>query len=163
MGGSTSQFLNIGDAQAYGMEVEAAAQIARIDATVDVAYQLLATRAFIPLESHYGSLDYAPNHRLYLRGHKRFHVGTVGFFADFYGLYVGERKDPALGTDVNGNRTTRVTLPGYFVANARIGAEVIHGLYASLIGANLFNTQYQEMLGFPSPGISVYGELKYQY
>lgn len=163
MGGSTSQFLNIGDAQAYGMEVEAAAQIARIDATVDVAYQLLATRAFIPLESHYGSLDYAPNHRLYLRGHKRFHVGTVGLFADFYGLYVGERKDPALGTDVNGNRTTRVTLPGYFVANARIGAEVIHGLYASLIGANLFNTQYQEMLGFPSPGISVYGELKYQY
>jgi vitamin B12 transporter len=60
-----------------------------------------------------------------------------------------------------GNFTSRTVLPGYFVANARVGADLYKGFQASLIATNLFNAQYQEMLGFPTPGVSVFGELRY--
>ncbi len=86
--GSTSQFMNIGSAQVAGVEVEAAAQIPVINASFDVAYQYLYTLASQTSEGHSGPLDYAPNHRLYLRAHKLF---AMGLFFDFYGLYVGER------------------------------------------------------------------------
>jgi hemoglobin/transferrin/lactoferrin receptor protein len=158
--GSTSIFQNIGDAHVAGVELEAAAQIPQIQASFDVAYQYLFTRASETADGR-GPLDYAAANRLTLRGHKRINIGPVVGFIDFYGLYVGERNDPALLTDALGKQTTRTTLPGYFVANARVGANVYKGLSASILATNLFNSQYQEMLGFPSPGISVFGELKY--
>jgi outer membrane receptor protein involved in Fe transport len=161
IGGSTSRFQNIGDAHVGGVEIEAAAQVPQIQASFDVAYQYLYTRADQASATGAGPLDYAPNHRLYLRGHKRINIGSVQAFVDFYGLYVGSRRDPARALDAFGNQGQRILLPGYFVANARVGAHLYKGLSASLFATNLFNSQYQEMLGFPSPGISVFGELKY--
>lgn len=160
IGGSTSQFANIGNAHVAGVEVEAAAQVPQIDASFDVAYQYLYTLASETAEGRAGALDYAPNHRVYLRAHKRFKAGV---FIDFYGVYVGARKDAALFVDDKGTVGGRTNLPGYFVANARVGMKVWKGLSAALIGTNLFNARYQEMLGFPQPGISVFGELKYAY
>ena len=87
----------------------------------------------------------------------------MGAFIDFYGVYVGERRDAARSVDTNGVYGNQVRLPGYFVANARVGAAVYKGLTASLLGTNLFNARYEEMLGFPAPGISVFGELKYTH
>jgi outer membrane receptor protein involved in Fe transport len=161
--GSTSQFQNIGDAHVAGFEIEAGAQIPQINASFDVAYQYLYTLASQTSELKAGPLDYAPTNRLTLRGHKRIQIKSVTAFIDFYGLYVGERKDPALLVDANGNYGARTVLPGYFVANARVGADLYKGIQASLIASNLFNAQYQEMLGFPTPGISVFGELKYSH
>lgn len=158
--GSTSEFQNIGTAQVAGVEVEAAAQVRQIDAGFDVAYQYLYSRASTTADNRPGPLDYAPRHRVYLRAHKRF---GFGLFVDFYGLYVGERLDPAIAFDASGNRTSRTVLPGYFVANARVGARVWHGLSASVIATNLFNAHYEEMLGFPAPGISVFCELRAVY
>jgi outer membrane receptor protein involved in Fe transport len=159
IGGSTSQFQNIGTATAAGVEAEAAAQIPQIEASFDVGYQYLYTQASTTADG-VGPLDYAPQHRVYLRAHKRF---SVGVFIDFYGLYVSERRDPALVVNADGGHGGRTVLPGYFVANARVGAKIWKGLSASLIATNLFNTSYQEMLGYPQPGISVFGELRYQY
>jgi outer membrane receptor protein involved in Fe transport len=158
--GSTSQFQNIGTAKVAGLEVEAAAQVRQLDAGFDVAYQYLNSNASTTADNRPGPLDYAPNHRVYLRAHKRF---GFGLFIDFYGLYVGERLDPAIGFDANGNRTSRTVLPGYFVANARVGARVWRTLTASVIATNLFNAHYEEMLGYPAPGISVFCELKASY
>jgi hemoglobin/transferrin/lactoferrin receptor protein len=159
--GSTSQFNNIGTADVAGLEVEAGAQIPQISASFDVAYQYLFTHASQTSEGHSGPLDYAATNRLYLRAHKRFGFGG---FIDFYGIYVGARKDDANTLDpITGAPNGRVTLPGYFVANARVGADVYRGLSASLIATNLFDAKYQEMLGFPAPGISVFGELRYSH
>ncbi len=59
---------------------------------------------------------------------------------------------------------SRVILPGYFVANARVGMKVYKGLTASVtIATNLFDAHYQEMLGFPAPGVSCFGELRYSH
>ncbi len=159
--GSTSQFNNIGSANVGGVELEAAAQIPQIAATVDVAYQYLYTRASETSENRPGPLDYAANNRLYLRAHKRIPIGSVKAFVDFYGVYVGTRRDASLTTDPMGVQGARTVLPSYFVANARVGAELYKGFGASLFATNLFNAHYQEMLGFPQPGISVFGELKY--
>jgi outer membrane receptor protein involved in Fe transport len=159
IGGSTSQFQNIGNATAAGFEAEAAAQIPQIEASFDVGYQFLYTNASRTADGG-GPLDYAPQHRLYLRAHKSF---KLGIFIDFYGLYVSERRDPALTILADGGHGGRTILPGYFVANARVGARVWKGLSASIIATNLFNASYQEMLGYPQPGISVFGELRYQY
>jgi outer membrane receptor protein involved in Fe transport len=160
--GATSQFMNIGDAHAAGFEAEASAQIPKWAAAFDVAYQFLSTRADVPALGTTDSLDYAASHRVYLRAHKRLAIGPISSFIDFYGLYVGERRDPAIIMQANGEKD-RVLLPGYFVANARIGADLYRGFSAALIATNLFNAKYQEMLGFPAPGVSVYAELRYQY
>lgn len=158
--GSTSQFVNIGDARVVGFEVEAAAQVRSINSAFDIAYQYLDAQNVVDGRA-VGRLDYAPNHRLYLRG--RTHFGQIGF-AELYAVYAGERFDPGFNVDPQtGEPTTRVKLAPYLVANARVGANVYKGLSASLLGANIFNTRYQEVHGFPANPLSLFAELKYVY
>ena len=159
--GSTSEFRNIGDARVLGFEAEAAAQVAAINSSFDVAYQYLDARALPFGGRPEQALDYAPTHRIYVRGRTNF--GQVAF-AELYGLYVGERYDPGYQVDpITGDLTTRVQMPGYVTATARVGANITKGLSVSLLGSNLFNAKYEESHGFPAPPLSIFSEVKYQY
>jgi outer membrane receptor protein involved in Fe transport len=158
--GSTSQFKNIGDAQVRGFELEAAAQVAAINSSFDVAYQFLDARALAFEGRAEGPLDYAPTHRVYARGRTNF--GKYAF-AELYALYVGDRFDPSYLANAETGELQRVQLPGYFTATARVGANITDGLSVSLLGSNLFNAKYEEAYGFPTPPLSVFSEIKYQY
>jgi outer membrane receptor protein involved in Fe transport len=158
--GSTSQFKNIGDAQVRGFELEAAAQVASINSSFDVAYQFLDARKLAFEGSVAGPLDYAPSHRIYARGRTNF--GKVAF-AELYGVYVGERFDPGFQVNSATGAAERVKLAGYVTATARVGANITEGLSVSLLGSNLFNAKYEESHGFPAPPLSVFSEVKYQY
>jgi hemoglobin/transferrin/lactoferrin receptor protein len=141
------------------VEVEAAAQVKAINSAFDVAYQYLDAQSIVDGRS-VGRLDYAPNHRVYLRG--RTQQGIV--FAELFALYVGQRFDPGFNVDPEtGQQTTRVSLEPYLVANARIGANVYKGLSVSLLGNNIFNSSFQEVHGFPAQGMSAFAEVRYQY
>ncbi len=158
--GSTSQFKNIGDAQVRGVELEAAAQVPAINSSFDVAYQFLDARALAFEGRPEGPLDYAPTHRVYARGRTNF--GKYAF-AELYALYVGDRFDPSYIANAETGALQRVQLPGYFTATARVGANITDGLSVSLLGSNLFNAKYEEAYGFPTPPLSVFSEIKYQY
>lgn len=158
-GGSTSQFQNIGDAQIIGFDAEAAAKVPKLNSSFDLAYQYLNAVALPPGGGQPGTLDYAPQNRLFFRGHTNFGAA----FADLYFLYVDQRQDPAQTIAPDGTKSGHLMLPAYFVANARVGAHVYEGLTLSLLGENIFNAQYEEMHGFPQPGIRLFGELKYVY
>ena len=93
--GSTSQFKNIGDARVAGFEVEAAAQVAAINSSFDVAYQFLDAQSLAFEGRPAQQLDYAPQHRIYARGRTNF--GKVAF-AELYALYVGNRFDPGFSS-----------------------------------------------------------------
>ncbi len=158
--GSTSQFRNIGDARVTGFELEAAAQVAAINSSFDVAYQFLDASALAFQDRPEQPLDYAPRHRVYARGRTNF--GKVGF-AEIYALYVGDRYDPGFQVNPASGELQRVQLPGYMTATARVGANVTKGLTVSLVGTNLFNASYEESHGFPAPPLSVFSEIKFQY
>lgn len=158
--GSTSRFENIGDAQVVGFEAEAAAKVPQLNSSFDLAYQFLNARSLPSGLRPGGELDYAPGHRVYLRGHTNFNNWA---FADLYALYVGARYDPAHEVLPDGTSGDRIRLPGYLVANARLGANVFKGLKVSVLVQNMFNTEYAEMNGFPSPGLSIFSEVKYVY
>ena len=158
--GSTSQFKNIGDARVLGFELEAAAQVAAINSSFDVAYQFLDARSLAFEGRPEQGLDYAPQHRVYARGRTNF--GKFAF-AEMYALYVGDRFDPGYQANAQTGQLERVTLPGYFTATARVGANVTKGLSVSLLGSNLFNAKYEESFGFPAPPLSVFSEIKFQY
>lgn len=157
--GSTSQFRNIGDARVVGFEAEAAAQIPSANSSFDVAYQFLDAQA-LPYGGGDGSaLDYAPSHRVYARA--RTNLGKLGF-VEVYGLYVGQRFDPGFLVEETGE-ATRVELPGYVTASARVGVNVSDHMSVSLLGTNLFDSQYEESHGFPAPGRGVFSEIKFRY
>ncbi len=157
--GSTSQFRNIGDARVAGFEVEAAAQIPSANSSFDVAYQFLDAKSLPYNDGPSQQLDYAPQHRLYARA--RTNIGQMGF-VEVYGLYVGSRFDPGFIVDTTGT-AQRVELPGYVTASARVGVNVSKGLSVSLLGTNLFDSQYEESHGFPAPPRGVFSEVKFRY
>ena len=160
LGGSTSQFANVGDARVIGVEVEAAAQIKRINTSFDVAYQYLDAVS-LDASRRSSRLDYAPNHRIYLRGRTNF---SEFAFAELFGVWVGERYDSALALDPRTGETLgRITLPAYLTANARVGANVTKGVTVSLIGTNIFNSGHEESHGFPVQPLSVFAELKFTH
>lgn len=158
--GSTSRFANVGDARVIGFEVEAAAQVKPLNSVFDVAYQYMDAQQVVDGRA-VGRLDYATNHRLYVRG--RTNLGEI-MFTEVYAVLVGDRLDPGFNVDPEtGLPTTRVQLQPYLVANARVGARVYEGISASILGSNIFNTQYAEVHGFPGNPLSVALELKYTY
>ncbi|WP_420718322.1 TonB-dependent receptor domain-containing protein [Pyxidicoccus sp. MSG2] len=159
--GSVSQFKNLGDARVAGFELEAAAQIPTINSSFDVAYQFLDAKSVPYGDGPETPLDYAPSHRIYARG--RTNIGKVAF-AELYALYVGQRFDPGFLVDeATGLATTRVQLPSYLTAGARVGFNVYDGISVSFLGSNLFNAQYEESHGFPAPPQSFFSEVKVRY
>lgn len=163
VGATSSQFQNVGGARIAGVELESAAQIPKLGLSFDVAYQYLDARSVETADPlHAGAqLDYAPNHRFAFRGRAK---PTKDFYIDFYGLLVGPRFDPGhLVNEFGLELPQRVELPAYLVANARIGYQLHEGVDFSLIVTNLFNSQYQEMYGFPAPGTQMFAELDLRY
>ncbi|RYZ38064.1 MAG: TonB-dependent receptor [Myxococcaceae bacterium] len=158
--GSTSQFKNLGDARVVGFELEAAAQVPQLNSSFDVAYQFLNAKA-LPLDGGPSyPLDYAPTHRVYLRG--RTNIGKYAF-VELYGLFVGPRFDPGFLVDENSGTATRVSLPSYITATARVGFNVHERVAVSLLGTNLFNAKYEESHGFPAPPLGVFSEVRLHY
>ena len=92
-------------------------------------------------------LDYAPGHRVYFRGHTVF--GPA--FLDLYALYVSGRIDPGVpGGVVNASGVdNRIRLPGYLVANARLGVNIVQGLSVAVL--RNFNPQ-SKMIFLKSTG-----------
>jgi len=160
LGGSTSRFENVGDARILGFEAEAAAKVPQVNSSFDLAYQYLDARSLPTADRAGGVLDYAPSHRVSFRAHTL--LGQLGFL-DLYAVYVGPRQDPAHVSNADGTRGANVQLPGYLVANGRIGVRVVPGLSLSLLAQNLFNSQYEEMYGFPAPGLRLFSEVKFVY
>ncbi|NTX01769.1 TonB-dependent receptor [Myxococcus sp. CA040A] len=159
--GSVSQFRNMGDARIAGLELEAAAQIPSINSSFDVAYQLLDAKNVPFDDSPETPLDYAPTHRIYARG--RTNIGKVAF-VELYALFVGPRFDPGFQVDeATGLPTSRVQLPSYLTASARVGFNVYDGISVSFLGSNLFNAAYEESHGFPAPPQSFFSEVKVRY
>ncbi|HYH94956.1 TonB-dependent receptor plug domain-containing protein [Hyalangium sp.] len=159
MFGSTSQFRNIGDARVVGAELEMAAQIPSANSSFDVAYQFLDAQSLPYGGGDSAQLDYAPHHRIYARA--RTNIGKVGF-AEVYGLFVGPRFDPGFIVEETGV-TERVKLPSYVTATARVGVNVNETVSLSLLGTNLFDSQYEESHGFPAPPRGVFSEVKIRY
>ena len=160
LGGSTSQFQNIGDARVIGVEAEVAAELKQLNTSFDVAYQYLDAQAQPYNDGPTSQLDFAPHHRVYFRTRTRL---SDRVFADFYGIYVGSRFDPSLQVDSNGNQTGRFKLPGYVSANMRIGADLFKGMSASLVATNVFDSSYEEMHGFPVSPFEIFTEFQYHY
>ncbi|WP_163785835.1 TonB-dependent receptor plug domain-containing protein [Myxococcus vastator] len=159
--GSVSQFQNLGDARVAGFELEAAAQIPSINSSFDIAYQFLNAKSLPYDDGPQSPLDYAPAHRIYARG--RTNIGKVAF-VELYALLVGSRFDPGFEVDeATGLPTTRVQLPSYVTASARVGFNVYDGISVSFLGSNLFNAQYEESHGFPAPPQSFFSEVKVRY
>lgn len=158
--GSTSRFMNLGNARVLGAEIEAATQLKEINASFDVALQVLDAKS-IDYEGNASALEYAPSYRVYFRARKNL---TDVAFAELYGLYVGERLDPGIAVDERtGEQLGQVHLDPYVSANARVGLNVAKGLSMSLIGSNLFNSSFQETLGFPAAPLNVFAELRYEH
>lgn len=157
---NTAQFDNIGGGTLAGAELEAASQIPKINTSVNVSYQFLFTRD----DEHRRSFDYAPQHRLQFRA--RTTIAQVAF-VDLYGAYVGTRYDPALVPTTHLDQALqdreRIMLPGYLIASVRLGWKVIDNLTISGGATNIFNTQYEESLGFPAADTTLFAELKFTY
>ncbi|MFY2563304.1 TonB-dependent receptor domain-containing protein [Corallococcus terminator] len=159
--GSVSQFRNMGDARIAGLELEAAAQIPSINSSFDVAYQLLDAKNLPFGDGPETPLDYAPTHRVYARG--RTNIGKVAF-VELYALFVGPRFDPGFQVDeTTGLPSSRVQLPSYLTASARVGFNIYDGISVSFLGSNLFNAAYEESHGFPAPPQSFFSEVKVRY
>ena len=158
--GSTSQFKNLGDARVAGFEAEAAAQVPALNSSFDVAYQFLDARALPADGGADYTLDYAPSHRIYVRG--RTNLGKIAF-VEVYGLFVGPRFDPGFVLDEISGTATRVRMPSYITATARVGFNVHERVAVSFLGTNLFNAQYEESHGFPAPPQGLFSEIKLRY
>ncbi|MCA1749981.1 MAG: TonB-dependent receptor, partial [Sphingomonadales bacterium] len=70
--------------------------------------------------------------------------------------YVGERRD----TDFDVFPAQTVTLGDYVLASARIGYRVTEGVEIFARGTNLFNEEYQDVVGYATPGIAVFGGVR---
>ena len=76
------------------------------------------------------------------------------FSAGLNAIFVGERSDSDfLGIGLNRN-------PGYARVDARVRIAVTHAVEAFVVAENLFDRQYQEVLGYPALGRLVRGGLR---
>lgn len=73
--------------------------------------------------------------------------------------YVGDRRD----TDFDLFPSQTVTLDDYFLASARIGYEVTEGVEVFARGENLFDEEYQDVVGYATPGMAVYGGVRLRF
>ncbi len=158
--GSLSQFQNGGSARILGAEAETSLFAPSVQSRVDLGYQYLRARS-VGGPGGAQPLDYAPEHRFFLRGHT---ARGERLFFDLYALFVASRQDPGFLIDpATGAAAGHVRLPPYLTVSARAGVNLAEGLSASLLATNLFDAQYEESLGFPAPGLGLFGEIKFTY
>ena len=71
-------------------------------------------------------------------------------------IYVGERDDKSFSSFPAG----RITLEAYTLVNFAAHYNLFEFLRIYVRVENLFDAQYEEIFGFGTPGLSVYGGLK---
>jgi vitamin B12 transporter len=142
---ATSKYLNVGRAGTSG--VEAALKILPIkDLEVRLSYTFTDAKdeetgqELLRRARHKGAarVDYAVTEALHVNASL---------------LYVGARRD----LDFSTFPATSVTLPDYALINLAASYKVSEKLSLFLRGDNVLNRRYQEVLGFGTPGVAVYG------
>ena len=150
-------YVNLGKTRARGVElaVEAApveslrlsAQYTFLDGEI-----LVSTDEFDPVVAVGRSLLRRPRNQAAFGA--RFSQGRVSLGANV--VAVGERAD----SDFAGLGI--LTNDGYTRVDGRARVRLGHGLEAYVVGENLFDRQYQEVLGYPALGRAVRGGLRFQ-
>ncbi|MBW2254631.1 MAG: TonB-dependent receptor [Deltaproteobacteria bacterium] len=92
-------------------------------------------------------LPYAPRHKLNVGLFGE--VGPVGALVRF--RYVDKRLD-----------SSGVELPPFTVLDLAVGPEILEGLFMKVWARNLTDHTYQDSLGIPAPGRSLFLELRYE-
>jgi outer membrane cobalamin receptor len=150
-------YTNLGKTRARGVELS-------FDAAPVKGLALSAQYAFLDGEVLVSSSDFDP---VYAAGQPLLrrprHQGSLSVRAEHGrvsgGLslrLVGERADSDfLGIGLTEN-------PGYARVDARLRVVLIGGLEAFVVAENLFDRQYQEVLGYPALGLAVRGGLRFR-
>jgi len=71
-------------------------------------------------------------------------------------LFVGQRDD----LDFSKFPADRITLDNYILTNFAAHYDILHYLRLNLRIENIFDTDYEEVLGYATPGFSIYGGVK---
>lgn len=82
-----------------------------------------------------------------------------GWEAGLSYLYVGERDD----IDFSTWPSSQVTLPGYSLLNAFLSCSLSSGIQLIARLDNIFDEQYETVLGYGTPGFSVYGGIRISF
>jgi outer membrane cobalamin receptor len=150
-------YINLGQTRGQGVEVAlTASPLARLSLSAEYTYLdgevLVSTSSFDPVYAVGQPLLRQPKHHGSLSaryGGERFSLGASL-------VTVGERAD----SDFVGIGLTRNA--GYSRVDARAHARLVRGLWAYVVAENLFDRQYQEVLGYPALGRSVRVGLRFR-
>jgi vitamin B12 transporter len=153
----TGTYVNLGKTRGQGVEVAlAASPLPRLTLSAEYTYLdgeiLVSTSSFDPVYAEGQPLLRQPKHHGSLSaryGGERISVGASL-------VSVGERSD----SDFVGIGLTRSV--AYTRVDARLHARVVRGLSAYVVAENLFDRQYQEVLGYPALGRSVRVGLRFR-
>jgi vitamin B12 transporter len=150
-------YTNLGKTRARGVEVSLdaaptkglafSAQYGFLDGEI-----LVSSSDFDPVYAAGEPLLRRPRHQgsLSVRGERGRVSGGVSL------RLVGERSD----SDFLGLGLTRN--PGYARVDARLRVALVAGLEAFVVAENLFDREYQEVLGYPALGLAVHGGLRFR-
>jgi len=150
-------YVNLGKTRAQGLELAVeGAPTRRIRFTAQYTYLdgkiLVSTSDFDPILAAGQPLLRRPKHQGFFSvsgGGDRFDVGASL-------VLVGKRADSDfLGIGLTEN-------PGYARLDARAQLRLWHGLEAFVVGENILDREYQEVLGYPALGVSVRGGLRFR-
>ncbi len=153
----TGTYLNLGKTRGQGLEVAlAASPLPSLSLSAEYTYLdgeiLVSTNSFDPVYAEGEPLLRRPRHQGSFSaryGGRRVSVGASL-------VRVGERAD----SDFVGIGLT--TNEAYTRVDARLHARIVGGLSAYLAAENLFDQQYQEVLGYPALGRSVRVGLRFR-
>jgi vitamin B12 transporter len=154
---NTGTYINLGKTRGQGLEVAVAASpVHRLSLSAEYTYLdsevLISTSSFDPVYAEGQPLLRRPKHQGSLSARytgERVSVGTSL-------VRVGERADSDfVGIGLTSNAA-------YTRVDARVHARLLSGLSAYVVSENLFDRQYQEILGYPALGRSVRVGLRYR-
>jgi len=153
----TGTYVNLGKTRGQGLEVAVAATLLpRFSLSAEYTYLdgeiLVSTNSFDPVYAEGAPLVRRPKHSGSFSA--RYSGKRVSVGASL--VRVGERAD----SDFVGIGLT--TNEAYTRVDARLHARIVGGLSAYLASENLFDQQYQEVLGYPALGRSVRVGLRFR-
>ncbi len=154
---NTGTYVNLGRTQGQGLEVAVAASpLRRLSVSAEYTYLdgeiLVSTSAFDPVYAEGQPLLRRPKHQ----GSLSAVYASERFSAGASLVSVGERADSDfVGIGLTSNE-------GYTRVDARVHARLVSGLSAYLVAENVFDRQYEEVLGHPALGRSVRVGLRFR-
>jgi outer membrane receptor protein involved in Fe transport len=152
----TGTYINLGESRAQGLEAAVAAvPVPRLTVSAEYTYldgEIQASNSLSPVYAVGEPLLRRPKHQGSVSaryGDERFSIGASV-------ISVGERAD----SDFVGLGLTRNE--AYTRVDARVHARIARGFSAFLVAENLFDAEYQEVLGYPALGRSVRFGLRFR-